>query len=304
MINSITVINHRDESKKFVLADPWSSGFAITNIDGLGPVKADVSMTDITSLDGAIFNSARSGMRNIVISCLFVENPTIEETRLESYRYFPIKKPITLQIETDIRTYMVKGYVESNTPTIFSSAEGCEISIICPESYFTVLDESREFGGEVGSLQEFEFPFSNESLTSNLIEFSVATTQFVFEVLYKGRIETGLIFHLHVVDTLSSPANVIIEKVGTTDFMTLTPGSLPGGGFQAGDELVVSTIPGKKRITLIRSGESTNATKILSRNSKWLKIEPGMNYFRINTPLVDLGMFEIRFEYEPLYEGV
>lgn len=304
MINSVTVINHRNESKKFVLADPWSSGFAITYIDGLGPVKADISTTDISSLDGAVFNSARAGSRNIVISFIFLENPTIEQTRLDSYRYFPIKKHVTLQIETDTRTYITSGYVESNTPTIFSASEGCDVSIICPKSYFTALDEGGEFGGEVGSLALFEFPFSNKSLSTSTIEFSIGKTTLDFEVLYQGMIETGLILHFYAKEANNSFWNLIIEKYGTGERMTLLPSSLPDGGFLAGDELVISTISGRKRVTLIRNGESINATKILSRSSKWLKLDPGINRFLINTPLVDLGMFEIRFEYEPLYEGV
>ena len=134
MIKSVKVTNHLGESITLELRNPEKSGFLIRGIDGLGPGKANINITEIATADGAIFNSSRVNSRNVVLLLTFLEKPTIEDTRLLSYKYFPIKKRITLEIETNNRISLVVGYVESNTPNIFSNQEGTSISIVCPIS--------------------------------------------------------------------------------------------------------------------------------------------------------------------------
>lgn len=304
MIKSVTVTNHRNERRTIILADPWPSGFAITNIEGLGPVEASINTTEIPSMDGSIFNSARVSSRNIVISFVLGYFPTIEHARLELYRYFPVKKKITLEIETDIRTYSIEGYVESNVPSIFNSQESATVSIICPSPYFRAGGDDTERTGSIGSGQSFEFPFSNESLVNPLIEFGSAARSINFDVYYDGRVETGLEFHFRVLNVSSWNHVIIINKVGTTDSMVLSMDNLLSGGFQNNDELIICTIPGKKKATLIRNGISYNAINALQGDSKWLTVEPGSNIFNINIPMTELARFDIGFVYYPLYEGI
>ena len=59
MIKSITVTNYLGESLKMELTNPYDSGFAITDITGIGPGKADINVTELTSSDGALHNSSR-----------------------------------------------------------------------------------------------------------------------------------------------------------------------------------------------------------------------------------------------------
>ena len=136
MIKSVTITNHLDESIKLDLFNPEESGFIIKNIEGLGPVKANINFKEFATNDGSIDNSARLSSRNIVMSLQFMESPTIEETRLKSYKYFPIKRNIKFLIETDNRICETIGRVETNVPSIFSNAEECQISILCPNPYF------------------------------------------------------------------------------------------------------------------------------------------------------------------------
>ena len=136
MIRAVTVTNYLGESKRFELAFPEESGFAVQSISGLGPSKADINTTEISTNDGSLYNSARVNSRNIVMSLKLMFNPQIEDTRHNSYKYFPIKKRVTLLIETDNRICETYGYVESNEPDIFSSDETTQISIVCPDPYF------------------------------------------------------------------------------------------------------------------------------------------------------------------------
>lgn len=164
MIKSIKITNHLQESIVLDLYEPEKSGFIIRSIEGLGPVKANIFFTDIVTLDGAIDNGGRLTTRNIVMSLIFQssETETIEDIRLKSYRYWPIKRNIIFEIETDNRHCYTIGRVESNVPAIFEQHEGCQISILCPNSYYQDmnLDVTNFYAMAFG----FEFPFENDSI--------------------------------------------------------------------------------------------------------------------------------------------
>lgn len=181
MIKSVTITNYLQELVKIVLTEPESSGFIIRSIEGLGPAKANINLTELATLDGALDNGALLNTRNIVMSLIFVGTPTIEDTRLKSYKYFPIKQNLTFEIETDNRHCYTVGRVESNTPTIFGDErEGCQISILCPNSYFRDMEDTIVDLYSVTS--EFEFPFENNSLTytgKNLLYLDMFTRWFV-----------------------------------------------------------------------------------------------------------------------------
>lgn len=135
MIKSVTVTNHVGDSLQLILREPEKSGLIITDIDGLGPIKASINTTNYATLDGAYFNSSRGETRNINIT-LRPMDPDVEGNRLKAYRFFPVKEKVKIEVITDNRDGVIEGYVESVEPTIFSDEESIDISIICPDPFF------------------------------------------------------------------------------------------------------------------------------------------------------------------------
>lgn len=304
MIKSVTVTNHLDESIKLDLFNPDESGFIIKNIDGLGPVKANINFKELATNDGSIDNSARLSSRNIVMSLQFIESPTIEETRLKSYKYFPIKRNIKILIETDNRICETIGRVETNVPTIFSNAEGCQISVLCPNPYFYSAGEN---GANqtifYGTDPLFEFPFSNESLTEDLIEFGSIENRTEGTVYYDGDAEIGITIQIHAV---GEAAGLVIYNTRTREFMRINDDklkSLIGSGIQAGDEITITTSRGEKGIYILRNGVTTNILNSLEKPIKWFQLSKGDNTFAY-TASAGLTNLQFRIENKVIYEGV
>lgn len=304
MIKSVTITNHLDESIKLDLFNPEESGFIIKNIEGLGPVKANINFKELATNDGSIDNSARLSSRNIVMSLQFMESPTIEETRLKSYKYFPIKRNIKFLIETDSRICETIGRVETNVPTIFSNAEGCQISILCSNPYFYSA-------GENGTNQTifygteplFEFPFSNESLTEDLIEFGSIENRTEGTIYYDGDAEIGITIQIHAV---GEAEGLVIYNTKTREIMRINDDklkSLMGSGIQAGDEITITTSRGEKGIYMLRSGVVTNILNSLEKPIKWFQLSKGDNTFAY-TASAGLTNLQFRIENKVIYEGV
>lgn len=304
MIKSVTITNHLDESIKLDLFNPEESGFIIKSIDGLGPVKANINFKELATNDGSIDNSARLSSRNIVMSLQFIESPTIEETRLKSYKYFPIKRNIKFLIETDNRICETIGRVEANVPTIFSNAEGCQISILCSNPYFYSAGEN---GANqtifYGTDPLFEFPFSNESLTEDLIEFGSIENRTEGTIYYDGDAEIGITIRIHAV---GEAAGLVIYNTKTREIMRINDDklkSLMGSGIQAGDEITITTSRGEKGIYMLRSGVTTNILNSLEKPIKWFQLSKGDNTFAY-TASAGLTNLQFRIENKVIYEGV
>ena len=303
MIKSITVTNYLGDSIKLDLARPELSGFVIKSITGLGPGKATINTSEMATNDGSNFNSARLSSRNIVISLgyLWRNDASIEEIRQLSYKYFPIKKEVTLLIETDKRTAEIVGRVESNDPNIFSKDSGSDISIICPNPFFySTRTNTTVFSG---TDWKFEFPFSNESLTEPMLEMGDITNYAEKVIRYEGDADIGVTITIHA---LAAAKNISIYNTGTRDLMKIDTDklvALTGSSIRAGDDIIICTVTGKKSVTLIREGKTINILNCLTKDSDWFKLTKGDNIFAY---ISDEGKYDLQFKIENgiAYEGV
>lgn len=300
MINSITVTNHLQESITIDMRSPEQSGFFIVSIDGLGPSKADINLTEMAGLDGSNYNSARAGPRNIVLELGFLENPTIETMRQKAYKYFPLKRQITFQINADNRIAKTIGYVESNEPNIFSSEETTVISIICPEAY--LLDEFNVTTVFSSLTPVFEFPFSNESLVSKLIVLGTLTGSTIKSVIYEGDAQIGILIHIHAVGAASG---VTITDAITLESIAIDSTKLAtivGSDIVAGDDIYISTVKGNKYATLTRSSTVYNILGALD-DPDWFMLEKGDNLYAF-TATSGLANLEFEIINDVAYEGI
>ena len=332
MINAVTVTSHSGEILRCELANPELSGFAITNIDGIVPGKSNIGVKDIATLDGGYFQNARLPSRNIVIDFIFLDvystqtdsvwtehYRSIEEARQEFYRYFVIKKPITLLFETDLHKYRIQGYVETNEPEIFSDAEGAQVSIICPNPYFHLADSGLD---ENGNMSEpifnqggsFFFPWSNPRFKKT-IQFGNPEDiirEKTVTIYYSGDVDTGVIFHVFVIGSFS--ANYIdFDYYGSDGSQRITAVRFndlafraAGYGLQVGDELIISTVPGNKYAKVKRGGTTINAFAYVDLLPDWLMLQKGDNiiHIEVNSLVDNMPNVYITMEYPILYAGV
>jgi hypothetical protein len=301
MIKSITVTNHLNESIKLELGFPERSGFLIQEISGLGPVKADINVSELSSIDGSIYNSARLPSRNIVFKLVLLESPTIEDTRQKSYKYFPIKKRVRLLIETTNRTAEIFGYVESNEPIIFSRQETTQISIVCPNPYF--YSEGKQITTFTGFERVFSFPFSNESLSDKLLIMGNILKNQMQTVLYEGDSEIGFNIEIHAVGTAK---NVMIYNVNTLENMKIDTDkliALTGQPIIMGDSIFISTIKGDKSIQLLREGVYYNIINCLDRDATWMFLRKGDNVFSFDAEEGGANLY-FRIINQVIYQGI
>lgn len=303
MIKALTVTTYLGDSIRLELARPELSGFAVKSIEGLGPGKAAINTTEVSTNDGGLFNSARLSSRNIVINIAYFFNgkETIEELRLKSYKYFPLKKKVTLLFETDDRMAEIDGYVEENEPNVFSKEEDTDISIICPDPFF--YSQSTDITIFSGVEPLFEFPFANESLETGLLEMGHIKYKTEELVYYSGDADIGITITIHAV---GSATNLSIYNIDTREKMRIDSKklkTLTGSDIINGDDITICTVKGKKAITLLRNGVTTNILNCLTKDSDWFQLAKGDNIFAY-TAEEGATNLQFRIENKVAYEGV
>ncbi len=303
MVKSITITNYLGDSIKCVLNRPAETGFGIIAIDGLGPVEANIHITEIASYDGGIFNSARALTRNIVITIYYFTDGDVENVRRETYKYFPIKKRVDLIIETENRTSTTYGYVESNQVNIFSQGEGSVISILCPDSYMYSEEIIEEVFNGVESM--FEYPFSNESLDNPLLEYGLIHQQTTKSVYYEGEQNVGLLMRVHLLGDVRGFQIYNVNSRAIFKFDDAKFFALTGTYMQAGDDIYISTVTGEKSVTLRRMGADTNILNTVVRPIPWndFQLFKGDNVF-VYTADSGGENISFRIEHRVGYEGV
>lgn len=317
MLKAVTVTNFKGESLRMELSKPEDTGLLIYNITGLGSPVTTINSTEMATVDGARFNSARAQTRNIVFTVAFEDansilddngnyihtTERIEVARHRSYKYFPSKKKLTLQFETDERTIAIEGYVESNDPTIFSSQEYSQISIICTDPYFRAVAPSEVVFKTVIPEGGFEFPFSNESLDERLITMGELKDDTVYDVVYKGDVDTGMII---TIQATAQVRGLEIWNTDTREHMALDDEKIfqiTGGYIDADDIITISTIKGHKYATLQRGVKVYNILNAMAKDSDWIQLTQGDNIIGY-TAVNGIDFLAFKIEFYMLYEGV
>lgn len=306
MIKSITATNPKGESLTLELTKPWDTGLIVQEITGLGPSQANIVSNEVSNGDGSMFSYARMENRNILITLGIIGRPypdyeSVEKCRLKTYKYFQIKKQVELMIETDTRTVTCTGYVERNEPNIFSQNETAQISIICTDPYFY------EVGGEAlafsGVIPEFEFPFSNESVNMNLIEFGEMRLHTRADVHYEGDVDTGMVITIHAI---GDTKNITLVNVDTREQMKIDVDkikNLTGYEFGSGDDIIISTKKSEKSVYFLRNGIYTNIISCVNKDASWFQISNGDNVFAYEAGGNEKNLM-ITFSFRNAYGGI
>lgn len=309
MLKKIVVTNPKGEALELELSNPEKSGMAVVNVEGLGPPKANINGQEMASADGMFYSSARADARQVIFTLELYSRDrnssygylSIEDARHLTYRYFPLKKEVTITVYTDSQVLYTKGYVESNEPSIFSEREQCVISVLCPDPFmYEIGDDETVFSGTQPS---FEFEFSNESLTTPLIEMGTIWLDTTAVLDYDGTVDTGILITIHA---FGNCENISLFNVDTRERIKIDTNvinTITGSPFQAKDDIIISTVKGDRYCRLLRNGVYTNIVGALSRDTDWFQISNGSNAFGFSAESGENNI-SVTFSYQNAYVGV
>lgn len=270
-----------------------STDYMLVSMTGITPADAAIVATEVATQDGAVFNSSHVMPRNLVITFDIRGTDTIvRERRIALYRYIKTKQPVRVYIANDQRDVYADGYVErlDDAGTIFSERERFMLSVICPSPFF----RDNATGEQVVSFSSvtglFSFPFH----IASPIPFSVKEDVYIKNIVNSGDVPCGVTLMVTASGAVSDP-QFYNETTGQQMTFDLD--------LQASDELVISTVQGRKSARLRRNGAETNVINSLSHDSSWITLEPGDNTFYYNASS-GVSNMQLTFAFNVMFEGI
>ena len=261
--------------------------YTITDIDGIDPPDANINTTHNAGADGSEFNSAYVNNRQITIT--LVVNAPAEANRINLYKYFKSKFPVTLYYTNASREVFINGYVQNISVGYFDKKQTVQIVIFCPKPYFNGVSDSVQEFASIESL--FEFPFS---IAEAGIPFSNLLINVEKSIINNGDVTTGVIINIQATGQVVNPKTY---NVGTRESLILNT------TLQDGDLVTINTRQGEKAITLLRDGVTTNLIGSLQQGSSWFMLEPGDNVFTTAADSLAENML-VTFTITDQFEGV
>lgn len=250
-----------------------SDTLQIRNIEGLGPVKANLSSAPYSTGRGEYFQGSSTGTRNIVLTLGLNPNwvdQTVASLRQLLYAYFMTEQWVKLRIFRDNQpTVDIEGIVESCDPNIFSQDPEMQISIICHYPDFVDPDVVNLSGIVPGSLTD-GIPIENV-------------------LNYIGSVPSG--FELRIRSTIDKPTYsgriVVVNRNRTFDINAVE--------INATHYFRLITMKTSRLVETINTenGERTSLLKNVVQ-SKWIEFKPGENVFSIGAMESGLA-WELRY---------
>jgi hypothetical protein len=249
----------------------------IRNIAGLDPVKAAVNTSPFGSVDGAAYLGSSVPSRNIVLT--LHPNPdwvdwSVEKLRRLIYSYFMPKLLTRLVFySNDMLPVAIAGVVEDVSVTQFSKDPEIQVSIICPDPYFTALNPKVVTGQ---SDRDFSSPT---------------------EVQYNGSVVAGINVEI---TRVSEPVPTFIGiQIGdpSESYFNVT------ASVDASKYFMMNSLAGNKfaQNVSLTTGVITNLLMWLQSGSSWPVLQPGVNDFAIIT---DGGVQDWQLTYYERYGGL
>lgn len=244
-----------------------NDAYVIKSIEGIDPPEAVINTTRNANADGSIFNSSYIDNRTIIITLAI--NAPAEINRINLYKYFPAKYPVRLHYKNGSRDVFIDGYVRSVQVDPFNKKEIAQITILCPETFFSA--SSNNITDFTSVEDNFEFPFSVED-PPGYLEFGQILLDQNKNIINVGDVETGIEFYIRAMGSITNP---IIYNVDTNEFFKLSVNMV------IGDEIYINTKKKQKTVTMTHNAVTTNIIGNLVSGSTWFQLTPGDNIMMV-----------------------
>lgn len=259
-----------------VLSLDGNENFVVSNIDGLTEASNDLATSTVFQMDGDIVNNVRTMPRSIVVDLYITGN--VEQTKRLLLQYIKPKQTGTLQWVQDGREIEIQGIVEIVTLPRFTNEPVFQFTLYCSQPYWEDQNQISNDISELINLFYFTtyagdmFYISEEGMAFGEYDQN-RTTEFKNE----GDVSVGLTITIVATGTVTNPMifNSKYEYIGINDTLL------------AGDQVVITTLKGKKTIT--KNGN--NILSKIKKGSTWLQMPVGLEELTIDADTGDSNMY-------------
>ncbi len=269
--------------------------YILQRIDGLGVPESVSQITKNANRDGATYGQATFSPRIINLEFGIITNSRTEQFKLREYvnRVLTPKYDLNILYEYPGGKKTISGRLSGVLSMPEAGVSGYQkvlCAIECPDPYWQdVSGISQEIANWRGA---FEFPLIIPE--DEGIEMGVRLSNLVATIDNKGGVATGMRVVFKATGTVEKPS---LFNIQTREFIKIKK------TLNAGEELIVTTSLGNKRVYLKKDNVITNGFVWLDDRSSFMQLEIGKNIFRYDAEK-GIDNLEMVISYTQQYAGV
>lgn len=251
--------------------------FDLTNIDGQTAAEASISSSTTGGTDGETVNSVQANPRTIVLDLRIKSGVDVENAKRKILKIVKLKQHGSLEWKQNDRTVTISGIVEGIDMPRWTNAVMMQISLHCDQPFWEDVENVIQEISEAIDLHYFtDSPTDMLYFPEEGIAFGEYNTIRTRNYYNDGDVSVGLEISIVAFETVTNP--IIYD--GNGNFFGVGHGSgVRQLVMQEGDNLVITTHKGKKRVTL----NGVNVIAKIKPRSTWLQMAAGDNLFTIDS---------------------
>lgn len=245
----------------------WYPPLWLASIDGLG-TDYDVYTSKNSGQDGENYNGSDAKMRNIVIS-LDIAKADFQAQRNRLYSFFQPRSAGVLYYYEGDESKKIAYYVEKVAPNgnDNNQVRTLTISLICPDpKFYALTDQLTQLAIWQGCIR---FPLR----ITDPFKVTEKVNTLIGNVNNPSVVSMGLTVTFRATGAVANPS---LYDVNRRELMQINT------TMHAGDQIIITTADGNKRVKLFSGGMATNISNLMQYPPKWLKAYQGDNLFRYN----------------------
>ena len=237
----------------------------IESISGLG-ADYEVTTSKNSGQDGENYTGATASKRNIVM-VLDVPKRYMDTAKDRLYSFFQPRSIGIFYYYSGNIARKIRYYVESVEPSEEGLVRTLTLSLICPDPKWYALDDQlTELAVWEGMIEwplEIIEPFEVTRKVNSLIG----------NVVNPSAVPMGLTVTFQASGVVVNPSLYDVNRQQLMQISTT---------MHAGDQIVITTGDGNKRVKLISGGVTTNINNLMAYPPHWLQAQQGDNLYRYN----------------------
>ena len=258
------VVCENARGEKIRLPDE-NSPISIISFDGFGSMDFDVKTSQNSGQDGENYNTSQAKKRNLTITFDIQSDYQHQRDRLHSF-FQPRSWGTVYYYETaggegrkaryQVESLQIADYGVSRTGTL---------SLICPDPKWYALDDQLTQLSRRRGLITFPLRLANPFRVSEIVQNLIAN------VYNPSAVPMGLTVKFTANGEVINPS---LYDVNRQLLMQISTTMHPG------DQIIITTADGNKRVKLISGGVTTNINNLLVYPPHWLQAQQGDNLYR------------------------
>lgn len=243
--------------------------FELTNADGLTGISSDISSSTTPSMDGDKVNNVRTQPRGIVLDLRVKNGVDVEEAKRYILHTIKPKQNGRLVFTQRGRAIDITGVVEAISMPRFGRGVVMQVSLYCSSPYWQDVENVLVEISRAISLHYFPIDENGLAFPSDGIPFGEYDLNMTQTYTNDGDADCGMVISIIAIGDVTNP--VIYKSdgsyIGVNDSLV------------AGDELIINTNRGEKRI--IKNG--TSVLNKIKSGSSFIQLDTGDNELTINS---------------------